>query len=315
MKDNKIKVFLDSGAFSVGSGKAKVTLDSYIDFIKKHEQYIEVYANLDVIGDAEKTLGNQKYMEDKGLRPLPTFHINEPFKYLEYYLENYDYIALGGVAKVRNRRKWLDYVFTNYLTDKGGRPLVKVHGFGVTEVSLIARYPWFSVDSISWRLIAAYGNVMVPRYDKNKESFIYNKASFVVPISEKSSQIHVEGNHYVNTNLITKKAVSDYFTIRGYREDELSKDSNSRSSLNALFFQNVVDSAPITNIKKQRGFFIKEKEGLVSKEKRDKIRLYFGIGGMREMEHLTRSIKNPSVLLSYASLPKKVKEDYFKYDK
>ena len=84
------KIFLDSGAFSVSTGKAQVDIDEYIDFIKKHEDLFQIYANLDVIGDAKKTEQNQIYMEKKGLKPLPTFHYGSPYSELKKMIKKYD---------------------------------------------------------------------------------------------------------------------------------------------------------------------------------------------------------------------------------
>jgi len=68
-KERKLDIFLDSGAFSAYTQKAVIKLDDYIAFIKKYAKYITVYANLDVIGDAEATLKNQKLMERQGSSP------------------------------------------------------------------------------------------------------------------------------------------------------------------------------------------------------------------------------------------------------
>ena len=50
---NRIKWFLDSGAFSAFTQGAEIDIQEYIEFIKEHKDYLEAYANLDVIGDAE----------------------------------------------------------------------------------------------------------------------------------------------------------------------------------------------------------------------------------------------------------------------
>ena len=62
-----IDLFLDSGAFSAWSSGTNISMDDYIDFIIENKQYITVYSNLDVIGDAEATWRNQSLMERKGL--------------------------------------------------------------------------------------------------------------------------------------------------------------------------------------------------------------------------------------------------------
>ena len=90
--------FLDSGAFSAYTVGAKINLDEYIQYIKDHK--IKTYANLDVIDDVEGSYQNYKYMVSSGLKPIPVFHCGEDSKYLELYLKDCDYIALGGVVQL-----------------------------------------------------------------------------------------------------------------------------------------------------------------------------------------------------------------------
>ena len=54
MKNNKVELFLDSGAFSAFTQKVTIDIQEYIAFIKEHEDIIDVYANLDVIGMPEQ---------------------------------------------------------------------------------------------------------------------------------------------------------------------------------------------------------------------------------------------------------------------
>jgi len=142
-----INLFLDSGAYSASVKDIEIDIDKYIDYIKEHKKYIHIYANLDVINSAEETLENQKTMEKAGLSPLPCFHINENFSYLEYYVDNYDYIALGGLVGSKQPDSWLSRCF-DVICDNKGYPKCKVHGFGVTSVSLMFKFPWYSVDSM-----------------------------------------------------------------------------------------------------------------------------------------------------------------------
>lgn len=142
----KVELFLDSGAFSAESQKVHIDINEYIDFIKEHEEVIDVYANLDVIGNAEATWKNQMIMEKAGLKPLPVFHYGEDLKWLKKLLDKgYSYISLGGMVPISTKDlfHWLDDLFSNYLTDHSGMPIVKVHGFGLTVLRLMLRYPWY----------------------------------------------------------------------------------------------------------------------------------------------------------------------------
>ena len=89
----QISVFLDSGAYSALTKGAKIDIQDYIKFIKENLSVLDLYANLDVIYNAEATLANQQIMEKEGLSPIPCYHAGEDFSYLQYYIKNYDYIS------------------------------------------------------------------------------------------------------------------------------------------------------------------------------------------------------------------------------
>lgn len=166
---NKINLFLDSGAFSAWTQGVNIDIQDYIAFIKEHQDVIEVYANLDIISRgnstmdkkqaAEKTLENQRIMEEAGLSPLPVFHVGEVFSYLQYYINNYEYIALGGmVGKQKSTLiPWLDDCFGQFICDKKGNPKVKVHGFGLTSLSLMLRYPWYCMTEEDHQVLTKEG--------------------------------------------------------------------------------------------------------------------------------------------------------------
>ena len=99
---NKVHLFLDSGAFSAYTLGIEINIYEYIEFIKQHKNIIDMYANLDVIATgntlndkkyaAEKTLQNQKIMEEAGLSPLPVFL--GTFRIFKFYI-NRIYILAG----------------------------------------------------------------------------------------------------------------------------------------------------------------------------------------------------------------------------
>ena len=92
--------FMDSGAFSFHNLKVDIDIDEYIDTIKKDS--IDNYSVLDVIGDPKATQENYLYMKSKDLDPTPCFHINTEIEYLDYYLEECDKLAIGGMVQAQN---------------------------------------------------------------------------------------------------------------------------------------------------------------------------------------------------------------------
>ena len=213
---NKVELFLDSGAFSAKTQGIEINLKDYIQFLKENESVIDIYANLDVIGDPEATWKNQQKMERVGLHPMPCYHYGEDIKWLKLYLEKYDYIALGGMVKVGTAQliQWLDLLFTNHICDKDGIPKVKIHGFGLTSLPLMLRYPWYSVDSTSWVVTGRMGSIYIPRYRAGE--WLYDEQSWKIAVSNRSPSQKEAGRHISTLTPKQREILLNYIHIKGY---------------------------------------------------------------------------------------------------
>jgi hypothetical protein len=171
-------IFADSGAFSASTQAAPINLMDYVKWVRKWKHLFTVYANLDVIGDALSTKENQLYMEDMGLSPMPAFHTGESWDYLEWYLERYSYIALGGAVEYATRNQLLMpwYIRCFKMAREAGRDTA-FHGFGITSWKLITSLKWYSVDSSAWCEGCRFGrlNVFDPRTGKIHKLHLGNK--------------------------------------------------------------------------------------------------------------------------------------------
>jgi hypothetical protein len=161
---HKRTVFMDSGAFSAFTMKAKLDLNRYARFLREYKDIYHIASNVDVIGrNCEKeTYDNQKKLEalvGPGIVG-PVHHVRDHDDWLRRYMdEGYDYLFIGGMVpeEIPVLRLWLDYIWTKYLINPDGTSKIKVHGFGLTSDELIFRYPWFSVDSTSWVIASGFG--------------------------------------------------------------------------------------------------------------------------------------------------------------
>jgi len=230
---DSLSLFIDSGAFSAYTKNINISIQDYIDFIKKYKKYINVYANLDVIGDPKQTLKNQIIMEDSGLSPIPCFHYKEDFNYLKYYLKKYDYIALGGMVKViENKRiNFLDQCFNIICHTKNRLPKVKVHGFGMTSFRIMKKYPWYSCDSTTWVIGARTGGVIIPRMVNGE--YVYDEHCYRVMISNKHPDYMKSwGKHYNMYSPLTQRIINKWIHKMGYCIGEsIIKDVNSNYRL------------------------------------------------------------------------------------
>lgn len=225
IRKDKRKIFLDSGAFSAFTKGVEIDLRAYCRYVQENIDILEVvegqplFSVLDGIGDPLKTYQNQVAMERLGVRPLPCFHYGEDERYLEWYVANYDYITLGGMVPISTPqvKLWLDRIWEKYLVDGAGHPKIRVHGFGLTTLSLMERYPWFSVDSSSWIQIANNGGLVL-------------LDGRVISVSANSPRRKVDGQHIDTLTPIQRTAVESWLIKMGVDIDRVKKEYYSRWS-------------------------------------------------------------------------------------
>lgn len=208
--------------------------EAYIKFIHKYKDKIDIYSNLDVIGNPKLTWRNQKYLESMGINPIPVFHIGTDTKWLKMYLDNYNYIAIGGLAPNPTRvvLPILDRLFKDYLLDAQGYPRANYHGFACTSIPLMLRFPWYSVDSASSKKLAAYGKIFVPT----------NGYAGATIISVSGRDIKLE--HKVSKGIIQRldRYLKDYgFTIEDIRDSSYHREVWNHLVLLRVVYQSVGD--------------------------------------------------------------------------
>ena len=178
------RVIIDSGAFTAWTSGKPIDPRDYakwaLDFKERWEHKMQAlyFMNLDVIGDQDASWVNQSILEGLGLKPIPIITFGANKKHLIKALDNYDYIALGGlVPYTRDKvklQKWLDFCFTIIMQKyKATGVMPKIHLLGVTTDWVLKRYPCFSSDSSSWVSClrfgggAAAGIKQLPRYKES----------------------------------------------------------------------------------------------------------------------------------------------------
>jgi hypothetical protein len=139
---------MDSGAFSAHVSGTEIDLDHYTNVCKAllatDELLTEVYA-LDVIGDHKASIRNTERMWEAGVEAIPTFHYGEPVEALLHLAKNYPKIALGGVARMRDKRRieWAKACFAHVWP-------ARIHGFGICTEPALTQLPFHSADATTW---------------------------------------------------------------------------------------------------------------------------------------------------------------------
>lgn len=196
-------VLIDSGAFSAENSKKVIDLDEYCKFLI--ETKASLYAGLDVIFNAKETFKNNEYMvKEYGLTPIPTFHLGSHPDDL-YKLLDYPYIALGGMALGGGAMRYCDEVWSIILKE---RPNIRVHGFAMTNVDLMARYPWYSVDSGSFKSCRIFG----------RQQILWNGFNWKT-LQEDDYLILLAQQGY-NIEILTKKEkrfIYDFYSVQSYK--------------------------------------------------------------------------------------------------
>jgi len=241
-------IFLDSGAFSMFTQGIKVDVKKYSAFIKRNQDVIEVASVLDGIGDPKLTLENQGKLETMGVNVLPCFHYGEPVSYLKHYIEHYDHITLGGMVPISTKdlRTWLDEIWDQYLTDDEGKPIIKVHGFGLTVLELMFRYPWYSVDSTSWVMTGRFGSIYWP---------LGNNRETKLTISDQSPKTKEFGLHYDSMAPYQQLHAKEIIEAKGFTVNELRTEYWKRDLWNILYFRELCNRPQVTFKKQEMGLF------------------------------------------------------------
>lgn len=220
-----MKVMLDSGAYSAWRKKKVIDIDKYIQFVKTNRDKFEVCVNLDVIGDGRASYENWMYLRRNGLDTMPVFHVGTDEKWLEKYMRKSEYIGIGAIANLSAERRFhgLDHVWKKFLTDWGG----KVHGMGLTDTQWLQRFPWYSVDSISPVLQAAYGGIYVPRIEHRTDTFNFWKLDmYKVSGKSKGHEVGTISSFFALPHSIRDR-YEEFFHENGY---DVGKVDNTNST-------------------------------------------------------------------------------------
>lgn len=196
-------VLTDSGAFTVWQMGKSIDLAEYIEWckVRRADQGDDpdmVHISLDVIpgergrNPTEKerkdgiaqSLANGDAMRDAGLPIMEVFHQYEPPAFLDQLLDRLrpgDILGLsprqGAGPSMHSRHRFCEGVFA-HLLDRYGKHLPKAHGLGLTSREAVFRYPWWSVDSLSWVNPGIWGRVQTRSGTEKRDPLVRGRPSY-----------------------------------------------------------------------------------------------------------------------------------------
>jgi hypothetical protein len=251
------QLFIDSGAFSVHTGKATVDLEEYISFVNSIDDHIHAIAQLDTIPgtfgkpkskedydrSARLSWENFLYMYGKLKSPeklIPVFHYGESFdvlkRMLEWKDENGKPLTYLGISPANDTAQKTKNVYMKNVYDiiaRSSNPNVRTHLFGMTALDALSKVPTYSADSISHRLIGAYNKILVPEFG-------------VISISKRARTTRSKSSlSFLETaDDLALKKLTDYVESLGLTIEELQESHAARCALSMYSIMQILKENP-----------------------------------------------------------------------
>ena len=295
-KSSAPKLLLDSGAFSVATGKCEeFPVEEYGEYVLQTGARA---FNLDVIPlngvspeEASKgSLRNYRILSEMGCNPIPVYHLGEPLSVLGKILDlGPKLVALGGFA--RNRSDQVTHFMRTafgYLCDSKGKPMVRVHGLGLSSLTSVVRFPFYSVDSSAFVLLGSrFASILLPLNGG------FTKVAF--------TEFKTTPESYSSLSPAVQRMVREIVETRGFNFDAISTDWFARVEWNAVLQTERIEAHKPRPIHR-KGFFHtpSETEGRLPRKT-----LLYLVPALDPKSHdMLERRKNLRVLVSYASIRK-----------
>lgn len=168
-KHPNIKMMIDSGAHTFHAKEEEFKdkpiefwesyLERYVNFIKANKEFIFSCVELDIaniVGFEKVDYFRQKYFEplkEEGILVCYVWHGYDGDAYWEEMCQRYDYIGFSLVNSSMDERDIIKKINT---ARKYG---TLTHGFALTRVDILSKYPMWTADSTTWLVGTQYGEL------------------------------------------------------------------------------------------------------------------------------------------------------------
>jgi len=264
-------LFIDSGAFSIHTGNANTTVDEYIEYLNSIDDDIDVFAQLDTIPgkfgqpksredyeeSARKSWENYLYMRERVKSPsklMPVFHFGEDFSALNNMLtwrdENGDHLDYIGISPANDATQGEKNIYLQEVADfirASENPHVKTHLYGMTSLDALSKYPCYSADSISHRLISGYAKIL----SKHFGIISVSKRSRTSATKSNMSFVDIADEHNLN---ILKQEIEEL----GFTLEQIQESSSARVAFTMHNIQKLIKTKYAykeTRVKRARRLF------------------------------------------------------------
>lgn len=242
--EDEFTFMLDSGAFSlfmkaqkegkkleefVASPEFDQYLLDYVEYIKLCGPRIYTPVTLDIGFNPEMTYKIFKRIASLGIDHswiTPVIHNGtDPEWALRYIDEGSRFLGFGGIAAKglahpKLYRPWIEMLF-NTLDKHNLIGKVNVHGFGMTVHEFLLAFPWTTVDSSKWLMIAGRGAIMLPAFNGTTPDYRPNHRSLL--IANNSPKRRDAWQHYYSLSPVHQQKIREYIESRGFTVEELAQ--------------------------------------------------------------------------------------------
>lgn len=168
-------LYLDSGAYSVETGRSKISITEYLRYLKLYGGHFDQYFNLDdKFNDPEHNENNQyyihSYLPSTAKKPIPVVHDDKnPFADFRGYADmGHDFIAIGSKTKLSDAT--INRIKQEY-------PSVRIHIFGQLDIDWFKKHKPYSADAATWVHTALFGDILYWDPNENVGHTIYMGAT------------------------------------------------------------------------------------------------------------------------------------------
>ncbi len=178
-KRHKITIIVDSGAHTffgavglsatphikvrVTPGNPNIYLENYLDWVEANWSEIEFFVELDLqeIVGHEQVIRWRKRYKERGFQSkcILVYHTGDGWNRFRNIVDNNEarFVATEGI---RPGKPILPY---GEITRYAYEHKCKIHGFAMTRFNLLAKVPFYSVDSSTWKMPARWGKLLTLR--------------------------------------------------------------------------------------------------------------------------------------------------------
>ena len=249
-------LFIDSGAYSEHSQGIKLDVEEYIDFVNGIDDKIIAVAQVDhipgvfkqpkkpedYVESAELSWENYLYMRPKMRSPeklISVFHQGESFDHLQRMIDwrgdNGEKLDYCGISPSNDRAVSEKDVYLNNVYDfikHTSQPNIHTHLFGYTSLPGLPKYPWYTADSVSHRLRAAYNKVFTRKWG-------------TISLSRtRDCKTRTDLPFYETCDADTLKEFKELIASYNFTIDQLVEESSARTAMDICEIQKYMNENP-----------------------------------------------------------------------